>query len=424
MQNMSEWQPDNNSRLFFKGGIVLRLEKPELIQLVEDFRTLHNEGENWDFKKEWHHEKQDLLHDIICMANNLSGHDGYIIIGVDEKTDYGYCDVTQNEFRHNTQQVVDFLSSKVFAGDSRPSAYVETVQIEGYTIDVIIVRSDNNVPYYLRERYHGVCANHIYIRVGDTNTPIDKSADITQIEKLWRRRFGLDQSAIERFRIYLQTPSDWVELFDENGYYYKYSPEFRIVYDSDKRRTRREYYMLTQCDDDPSWYSGCLYYHQTPMEEILFNALDGGRLFVTTPDWKNIKLADRSSVFYRSYVIGSISWQLNKILFSKTQETMFSWNQFIDSILVFISEDERVIFEKYVVKNYDHTRLVEYSDQVPGMYDITNQREKEVLKEDFCRALLLKDMLKEFREENGTDQLPAISFPDMGTGFFCSIDLS
>lgn len=402
----------------------MRLEKTKLIQLVEDLRTLHKEGEYWDFKKEWHHEKQDLLHDIICMANNLSGQDGFIIIGVDEKTDFGYCDVTQNEFRRNTQQLVDFLSKKEFAGDCRPSAYVETIQIENNTLDIIIVRSDKNVPYYLRERYHGVCANHIYIRVGDTNTPIDKSADITQIEKLWKRTFGLDLPAIERFRIYLQTPSGWVELFDENGYYYKYSPEFRIVYDVDERRTGSEFYMLSQVDHRPSWYSGGLYYHQTPMQEILFNALDGGRLFVTVPDWKMIKLADRCSFFYRSYTLGSITWLLNKLLFEKTQETMYSWNRFIDCILVFISEDERKEFEKYAAENYDPARLAEYSDQVPGMYDITNQREKEVLKEDFCRALLLKDMLKEFREENGTDQLPVISFPDMGTGFFCSIDLS
>ena len=402
----------------------MRLEKPELIQLVEDFRTLHKEGEYWDFKKEWHHEKQDLLHDIICMANNLSGQDGYIIIGVDEKTDYGYCDVTQNEFRRNTQQVVDFLSKKEFAGDCRPSAYVETIQIENNTIDIIIVRSDKNVPYYLRERYRGLCANHIYIRVGDTNTPIDKSADITQIEKLWRRRFGLDQSAVERFKIYLQTPSDWVELFDQNGYYYKYSPEFRIVYEADESRTRREYYMLTHYDNNPSWYSGSLYYHQTPMKEILFNALNGGSLFVTVPDWRMLKPANSSSFFYRSYTIDSITWLLNKLLFKKTQETMYYWNRFIDCILVFISEDEREEFEKYVVENFNSARLDEYSDQVPGMYGITNQKEKDVLKEEFCRALLLKDMLNEFREEQGTDQLPVISFPDIGTGFFCSIDLS
>ena len=39
---------------------------------------LQQEGEYWDFKKEWHINKADLLHDIICMANNPSPHDGFM----------------------------------------------------------------------------------------------------------------------------------------------------------------------------------------------------------------------------------------------------------------------------------------------------------------------------------------------------------
>lgn len=47
--------------------------------------NLKQEGEYWDFKRQWHENKADLLHDIICMANNLSDNDGYIIIGIDEE---------------------------------------------------------------------------------------------------------------------------------------------------------------------------------------------------------------------------------------------------------------------------------------------------------------------------------------------------
>lgn len=47
--------------------------------------NLKQEGEYWDFKRQWHENKTDLLHDIICMANNLSDNDGYIIIGIDEE---------------------------------------------------------------------------------------------------------------------------------------------------------------------------------------------------------------------------------------------------------------------------------------------------------------------------------------------------
>ena len=50
--------------------------RTEIRRLIE----LRQEGEYWDFKKEWYQNKSDLLHDIICMANNLSNHDGLIIL--------------------------------------------------------------------------------------------------------------------------------------------------------------------------------------------------------------------------------------------------------------------------------------------------------------------------------------------------------
>lgn len=52
----------------------------EISYLIE----LHQEGEYWDFKRQWYDSSKsaDLLHDIICMANNLANHDAYIIIGL------------------------------------------------------------------------------------------------------------------------------------------------------------------------------------------------------------------------------------------------------------------------------------------------------------------------------------------------------
>jgi len=42
--------------------------REEILQLI----AFRREGEYWGFKKEWYKNKPDLLHDIICMANNLS----------------------------------------------------------------------------------------------------------------------------------------------------------------------------------------------------------------------------------------------------------------------------------------------------------------------------------------------------------------
>lgn len=78
------------------------------------------EGEYWDFKKQWYGKKTSLLHDIICMANNLCNRTAYIIIGIDEESNYAVKNnIVDDPNRKNTQQLVDFLKDKKFAGGVR-----------------------------------------------------------------------------------------------------------------------------------------------------------------------------------------------------------------------------------------------------------------------------------------------------------------
>lgn len=161
------------------------MDKEELINLIE----LKQEGGYWDFKRQWYNENKncDLLHDIICMANNIVNKDGLIIIGVDEENGYELVDVSNDEYRRNTQQLVDFLRDKKFAGDVRPTIKVENVNLCGKIIDVIVVKNDNYTPYFLKERYQQLEANNIYTRIQDTNTPKKSSADIDKVELLWKK---------------------------------------------------------------------------------------------------------------------------------------------------------------------------------------------------------------------------------------------
>lgn len=167
------------------------------MEKIIDLINLKQEGSYWDFKKEWYKsenkDKQDLLHDIICMANNLESKDAIIIIGVDEDDNYNIRDVSEDEGRRNTQNIVDFLKDKKFAGGLRPTVYVKSYQILGKTIDAIVILNDNNTPYYLTDKFQGIRANYIYTRIQDTNTPIDRSADLDKVEFLWKKRFGLTQ---------------------------------------------------------------------------------------------------------------------------------------------------------------------------------------------------------------------------------------
>lgn len=49
------------------------MKNGELFNNIVYLIGLKQEGSYWDFKKEWYQDnkKSDLLHDIICMANNL-----------------------------------------------------------------------------------------------------------------------------------------------------------------------------------------------------------------------------------------------------------------------------------------------------------------------------------------------------------------
>ena len=154
----------------------------EIVSLI----SLRQEGDYWDFKREWYNEKQksSLLHDIICMANNLVNRDAYIIIGIDEEDAYSVRDVQNDPNRKNTQMIVTFLRDKKFAGDIRPTVYVESIEMAKGTIDVIVIKNSTNTPFYLKNRFEQVLDSHIYTRVQDTNTAKDSSADIHHVEYL------------------------------------------------------------------------------------------------------------------------------------------------------------------------------------------------------------------------------------------------
>ena len=103
---------------------------------VRQLIGLQQEGEYWDFKKEWHQNKADLLHDIICMANNLSNQDGLIIIGVDEENDYK---VTGNGCPRGA-----IYGKKECTHPTR--VVTSTVKIVGAEIERLSVKTNGDIP--------------------------------------------------------------------------------------------------------------------------------------------------------------------------------------------------------------------------------------------------------------------------------------
>ena len=321
---------------------------------ILDLISLRQEGGYWDFKREWHSNNADLLHDIICMANNLENRDGYIIIGVDEENNYELCDVSQDRNRKTTENIVTFLRDKSFAGGIRPTVNIETVNIGNACFDVVVIRSDRFTPYYLSCAYQSVFANNIYTRVQDTNTPKNRSADIHHIELLWKKRFGLDKSALERLDIVLDDFSNWVYKSGQ-PHYHKLFPEFHIEYDKDYENDNdlsHERYAGFYINTKASWYGYKIYYHSTILHDSVFLYLDETRIMVSDPTTKSFR-SDAQEFWYYYYEKDSINGKMLR-LFTES-EHYDTTSRFLGggAFLVFDNKDSREEFEAFVLSHED-----------------------------------------------------------------------
>ena len=370
-------------------------------QEIRQLISLKQEGGYWDFKKEWHDNNADLLHDIICFANNLVNRDCYIIIGVDQEKDYALVDVTADPNRKNTQNLVDFLKDKKFAGGVRPLVLVEQIAICGITIDVIVVKNGYETPYFLTESYRDVDKSNIYTRVMDSNTPKPGCADINHIEYLWKKRFRMLETPLERMQYFLQDSEGWERSpFDhEDMKYYRSAPEFRIVTERDEHLDGYEFYLFTQTDSRPHWYTTALYYHQTPLETFQEIGMDGYRWSAITPKRSTIEeRGDYSSApkpHYGYYIKGSLRYTLLLFLNGAENEP-YEYKKYMDLMLVFESDYERLCFEEYVLLHkQQYADLFEKQD-VPYLPQLP-QYDMSQFEHDIKSSKALKQMLEDYR---------------------------
>ena len=380
--------------------MLSELQKEEILELI----SLKQEGAYWDFKKEWYEEgkQPDLLHDIICMSNNLENRDAYIIIGIDEENNYCVNDMTNAENRKSTQMLVDFVRNKKFAGGIRPRVMVETMQLETGTIDIIVIKNGYSTPYVLEESYRGVNANNIYTRVMDSNTPKNKTAEISQIEYLWKKRFRLLMAPLEQVFYFLLKREEWEDVPDDSSVtrmYYKYSPEYVIEYAGCDDRDGYVYYLFSQTDSRPHWYNIYVKYHQTILFSTIGVGLDGGRYFTNVPctdflfdDWHH-----EGNISFKYYVKGTKEMILHDFFCDyDSHDAMYARDRFEECILIFVSDTEKENFKDYAaskwLKRQDYLEDVRLPRmELPGVY------REDAFKEEYENALVLKKMLDEYR---------------------------
>lgn len=376
----------------------------ELFEEISNLIDMHQEGPYWDFKKEWYEKNKDeaLLIDIICMANNLVNRDAYIIVGIDEENDFSVCDVRNDENRKNTQQLTDYLRSKKFAGDFRPIVTVESVLYGGGVIDVIVIHNSLNTPFYLKERYKGIEQSNIYVRLQDSNTPKDKSADFHQVEYLWKKHFGMLLSPIEKVKLYLQCPENWENSPSmEDKKYYIYAPEYTIEhnYEAEDGRDGYEYYLFAQTDSSPHWSDIRICYYQTVIADLGGASLDGGRYFTSTPDTDGIDLSGNREwdISYKYMVKGALNHLVHEFYYKDdNDEEKHAHDAFEECILIFNNEDEHAHFNDYVRSHWYEKDKYDDNIWIPYMEDIPNYN-MEMFRQQYKNVQILRKMLDAFR---------------------------
>lgn len=204
-------------------------EMTELSTIIRKLIATGKEGDHWDFKECEHAETGDLIKDVICLANSpRHTGDRYIVYGVD---DTGDVRGLQGAPQRTQADIVNALSNANFAGGVYPDIYRQQIDLLGQRVDVLVIKDRPEKPYYLQKGYkkRGVRLNAgtVYARVRDSNTPTDQVASSQDIEQMWRERFGLDLTPLERVRNYLLNSEGWTQT-SEHVWYHSQFPEFTV----------------------------------------------------------------------------------------------------------------------------------------------------------------------------------------------------
>lgn len=276
----------------------------ELDPIIFDLINSKREGEYWDFKEEPHDNNASLLHDIICLSNSLYNGSKYLIFGVsDPKSGTLITGLHKGQKNRKEQvQIIDFLRTKKFAGDVRPEIELKTQIICGKEIDVLVILNTSQCkPFYLTEDYRDqgkvVKAYHIYGRINDGNVPMDKSADIRIIEALWRQRFGLHLSPLEKMKMLLKFPGQWFKNIGNNDVaYHTLHPEYTIAFSAPE--SFWEPYTLFYINESAFYGKASFKFHTTTLFELEYMYCDEMRIVLPVPETEYIKFSKTEQWFY------------------------------------------------------------------------------------------------------------------------------
>ena len=395
------------------------LTNQEIEDIVREFFYQGTEGEYWDFKEkpyfyegqskeEKNKKKNDLLHDIICMANNLSNRDAYIIMGIQDKP-IKITGVKQFSNKWTQEKYQDFLQNLTWAGDMIPT--VEFRTINDGDLDVLIIKKSNKIPFYITKKYSKVRENQVYVRKGSKNTAIDSQAEIGDIEKLFEFRFGLTPFPKERVINYITDHNHWTEMkgnYETRSWYYEKFPEYtmELVDDPQNDELRAPVYALIHPNVRTTWEILRIKYHQTILLEFSSHYIDEYRGLSVQPRYKFLKLFEgvnninlKTNFYY--YLADSVEINLMYLLEELHEQDGEALRQHLSLIPVFKNDDEREAIEKYVEENKSKilVKIKKESEKVCLGYNYEGDEQNSKWdKEEIAVTKVVKNILDEYRK--------------------------
>lgn len=375
------------------------------------------EGEYWDFKekpyffegqsdKDKNKKKGDLLHDIICMANNLSNRDAFIIMGIQDKP-VKITGAKQFSNKWTQESYQDFLQNLTWAGDMIP--IVEFRTIHNGELDVLIIKKSNRVPFYITKKCNKVRENQIYVRKGSKNTAIDSQAEIGDIEKLFEFRFGLTPYPKERVINYISDHGHWIEMkedYETRSWYYEKFPEYTIELsrDPDNETLASPDYAYVQMNCKSSWQILRVKYHQTTLMEYTAHYVDETRGVVVAPRFSSIKIReDETLVSTKQYCYYFQECPEIKLMFLLQdllrQGTLVLENH-LALIPIYKNDEEKSKVENIINKNNEDfiSRIGNEIQNIVINYGSgLSEESKLFVREDLTVTKVVKTILTEYR---------------------------
>lgn len=273
------------------------------------------ESEYLDFKAQYPDNNSKFVHDIICLANAETSNDRFLILGITNGRDVQGVGEDANRLSQN--QIIDLLKNSNF--NTLPTVRLDKHIYQQKEVDVLCIGNRKEKPYFLlrdkADRGTVVRSGVTYTRAGDTNTSINSTADDRKIESMYRERFRIDASPIERIKLYLEDVEKW-NYTDEDGvtiFHYETFPEFTISM-MDSEQSFSEPWVLGF--PDPSVYHYILRckYYGTKLYEKIAVSLDGGRMLEVIPFQRAKEIARDKYRFYYFFKEGSIDYLLHEMI--------------------------------------------------------------------------------------------------------------